>query len=150
MKQLLPYIMFSLDERQYALRLSSVERIVRMVAITPLPKAPEIVLGVINVRGLVVPVFNIRLRFQLSQREIALDDQLIIANTGRRTVALAVDSVQGVSEFAQQDLAAAEQMLPGLEYIEGVLKQEDGLVIIHDIAKFLSLEEEKRLDFALT
>jgi purine-binding chemotaxis protein CheW len=56
-------VVFAFDEQRYALHLSAVERIVRMVEITPLPKAPEIVLGVVNVQGRIVPIVNIRKRF---------------------------------------------------------------------------------------
>jgi purine-binding chemotaxis protein CheW len=56
-------VVLTLDEQRYALHLSAVERIVRMVEITPLPKAPQIVLGVVNVQGRIVPIVNIRKRF---------------------------------------------------------------------------------------
>lgn len=63
MDKLNQLVVFAFDEQRYALHLSAVERIVRMVEITPLPKAPEIVLGVVNVQGRIVPIVNIRKRF---------------------------------------------------------------------------------------
>src|SRR3712207_6774571 len=96
------YVVFTLDEHGYALPLSFVERIVRAVEVTPLPKAPEIVLGVINVQGRVIPVVNIRKRFRLPEREIELSDQFIIARTAKRTIALVVDAVGGVAETLGQ------------------------------------------------
>jgi len=74
-------VVFTLDEQRYALRLSAVERIVRVVEVPPLPKAPEIVLGIVNVQGRVLPVVNIRRRFRLPEREAGLRDQLILALT---------------------------------------------------------------------
>jgi len=71
-------IIFSLDEPRYALPLSLVERVVRIVEITPLPKAPDIVMGVINMHGQILPVINVRRRFNLPEREIRLEDQLIM------------------------------------------------------------------------
>ncbi len=71
-------VVFTLEEQRYALYLSAVERIVRIVEITPLPKALEIVFGVINVQGQVVPVVDIRKRFRLPEREMSLSDQLIM------------------------------------------------------------------------
>lgn len=142
-------VVITLDEQRYALYLSVVERVVRMVQITPLPKAPEIVLGVINVQGRVIPAINIRKRFRLPEREIGLSDQLIIANTPRRTIALVADAVSGIIEYAEQDTIAGEKILPGMEYVDGVVKLEDGIILIHDLDRFLSLEEEKTLDNAI-
>ncbi len=73
------YVVFGLDEHSFALRLSAVVRVVRAVEVTPLPRAPEIVLGVINVQGRITPVFDVRKRFRLPAREISLSDQFIIA-----------------------------------------------------------------------
>ena len=72
-------VVFTLDERFYAIRLSAVSRVVRAVEITPLPKAPPIVIGVINLGGRIIPVVNIRRRFRLPERELELTDQLIVA-----------------------------------------------------------------------
>ena len=142
-------VVFALEDQRYALHLSAVERIVRAVEMTPLPKAPEIVIGVINVQGRIIPVFNIRRRFHLPEREIELSDQLIIANTARRTVALVVDTVDGVIERLSEEITPADQVLPRIEYVEGIVKLENGLVLIHDLDKFLSIDEETKLDEAL-
>lgn len=143
-------VVFALDELRYALLLSSVERVVRAVEITPLPKAPGIVLGIINVQGRIIPVIDVRQRFRLPAREIELDDRFIIASTPRRLVALVVDSVSGVRELADGQMVNVEQSLPFAEYLKGVAKLEDNLVLIHDLDQFLSLDEEKALDAALT
>ena len=142
-------VVFGLDEHRYALRLSAVEQIVRVVEITPLPKAPNIILGVVNIHGRIVPVYNIRVRFRLPDREFLLSDHLIVAHTARRTVALVVDTVAGVTTTTDGEVTDANGISPSLEYIEGVVKLEDGLVFIHDLDTFLSIEEEIRLEDAL-
>jgi purine-binding chemotaxis protein CheW len=142
-------VLFTLDERRYALDLTSVERIVRVVDVTPLPKAPPIVLGIINVNGDVVPVYDLRRRFRLPEREINLTDQLMIARRSRQKVALLVDSVSGVVEISEAEIASAKQILPEIEYVHGVVKLQDGLVLIHDLDQFLSPEEERTLEGAL-
>ncbi|MCG7849660.1 MAG: chemotaxis protein CheW [ANME-2 cluster archaeon] len=142
-------VVFTLDENRYALHLSAVERVVRMVEITPLPKAPGIVPGVVNLQGRVIPVINMRRRFHLPEREIELGDQLVIAHTPRRSVAVAADSVSSVVEYSKEKVVEAGKILPGMEYVEGVVKLEDGMILIHDLDTFLSLEEEKMLDNAL-
>lgn len=138
------FVVFVLDELRYALHLACVERIVRTVEVTPLLEAPEIVPGIINVRGDIIPVVDIRKRFRLSERETDLDDQIMICRTPKRRLALPVDSVQGVVEYPQEKGVPSEKIVPGMEYIEGVLKLPDGLILIHDLEKFLSLEEEKK------
>jgi purine-binding chemotaxis protein CheW len=142
-------VVFTLDEQRYALRLAAVERVVRAVEVTPLPKAPEIVLGMINAQGRIVPVVNVRKRFQLPEREIELNDQFIIARTSRRTVALVVDAVNDVVPCPEAQVVAAEKILPGLDPVEGVLKLSDGMILLHDLDRFLSLDEEQALAEAM-
>ena len=142
-------VTFSLDERKFALYAAAVRRIIRVVERTPLPKAPDIVPGIINMQGQVIPVFDIRMRFRLPPREVRLDDQMIIATAANRTVALIVDSVNEVIETPEGRIIAAEQILPELEYVAGIMKTEDGMILIHDLERFLSLPEEKDLDEAM-
>jgi purine-binding chemotaxis protein CheW len=149
MKRLRKLVTFSLDDRKFALYVSAVQRIIRVVEVTPLPAAPEIVVGIINMQGRVIPVFDIRMRFHLPAREVQLNDQLIIASITKRTVALLVDSVNDVVEIPEEKIIDAEQILPELEYVEGVVKTEGGMVLIHDLERFLSLPEDKALDEAL-
>jgi purine-binding chemotaxis protein CheW len=142
-------LVFTLSEQRCALALSDVERIVRVVEITPLPKAPEIVMGLINVRGRAIPVLNIRTLFNLPEAGIALSDQMIIARTSRRTVAILVDNAVGVVDCGQEDITAAEELFPGIGYLKGVVKLRDGIAYIYDLNSFLSLDEEAMLDRVL-
>ena len=142
-------VVFTLDKQPYALRIGVVERVVRAVEVTPLPKAPEIVLGMINAQGSIVLVVNVRKRFQLPEREVELNDQFIIARTSRRTVALVVDAVNDVVLCAEAQVVASEKILPGLEHVEGVLKLPDGMTLLHDLDQFLSLDEEQALAEAM-
>src|SRR6266853_41985 len=86
MSELTQLVVFRLDEERYALRLDVVERIVQAAEVTPLPNAPTIVLGLIDLEGRVLPVLNVRRRFRLPEREIGPADQFLIARTERRTV----------------------------------------------------------------
>ncbi|MDY6861397.1 MAG: chemotaxis protein CheW [Thermodesulfobacteriota bacterium] len=143
------FVVFFLDNQKYALSLPDVKRAVRAVEITSLPEAPEIVSGVINIQGLITPVINIRKRFRLQEKEIDPKDRFIIADTSKRLVVLMVDEVEGVIESKSQEIVTGEKILPGMEYVEGVLKLEDGIVFIHDLSRFLSLEEDQKLDDAM-
>lgn len=142
-------VVFSVDDCRYALPLEAVERVVRVVEITALPKAPEIILGVVNVQGRVIAVANVRKRFGLNEREPALSDQLVIARTPLRAVALIVDEVTGVLEYSQGEAVPAQSVVPGIDYVVGVVKLSDGMVLIHDLERFLSLDEERDLDEAM-
>jgi len=142
-------LIFTLDGQRYALRLASVERVVRAVAITPLPKAPEIVLGVLDLQGQVVPVINLRQRFRLPEREIRVSDQFIIARANSLSVALAVDGAESVLEQSAEPVIAPDDILTGTGYLEGVTRTADGLVLIHDLATLLFPEEEMLLTQAL-
>jgi purine-binding chemotaxis protein CheW len=142
-------LVFTIEDRSYALHLEAVERVVRAVEVTPLPKAPPIVLGIINVRGRITPVVDMRKRFGLPEREIGLNDQLIIARTPKLHVSLVADSVDGVMEIDGEEIIRTDLVLPKTEYVEGVVKLDDGLLLIHDLDRFLSLSEEEALLGAL-
>ena len=143
-------VTFSLDQRLYALPLNSVVRVIHAVYISSLPKAPNIVCGVINVKGVIIPVVDIRKRFGLASREIESNDQLIIANTGKRTIAIMVDEVNEILAIdAGQQINTREEM-SYVGYIGGIAKIQDELVLIYDLERFLDLDEEKRLEIALT
>ncbi|MGC1374473.1 MAG: chemotaxis protein CheW [Candidatus Sulfotelmatobacter sp.] len=143
-----PLVVFTLDG-QYALHLRNVERVVRAAEVTPLPRSPNIVLGVINAQGNILPVVNVRRRFRLIEREMEPTDRLIIAKTSMRRVALLVDSVTGVIERAEDDVVRADAIVPRTQYIEGVTKLDENILLIHDLDSFLSLDEERALDDAL-
>jgi purine-binding chemotaxis protein CheW len=143
------YLIFILDAQRYALHLSAVDRVARMVRITPISSPPEILLGVVNLEGVVIPVMDVRQRFHLPEREISLSDRLIFARTKQRSVALVADTVTGVIECSEHSLISAERILPELAHVDGVIKLEDGLILIHNLDKFLSLEEESALDLAV-
>jgi len=144
-----PLVVFRLDGQRYALPLDQVRRSIRAVAITPLPRAPAIVLGIIDLGGVVIPVIDTRARFNHQPRDVRLSDHLVVADTGRRTVALLVDETEGVMEASPEGLVLAEDILPGLAVIDGAVKLEDGLILIHDLQRLLSLEEEDAIDRAL-
>jgi purine-binding chemotaxis protein CheW len=143
------FVVFRLDERRYALPLAVVERVIRAVEVTPLPTAPAIVLGVINMQGRVLPVLNVRKRFVVPDREIGPADWFLIARTARQTVVLVIDQSDGVIEQAQIDIVRSAQIVPSLEQFPGVVRLDDGLVLIHDLDRFLSLDETKALDTSM-
>ena len=149
MSDLAQLVVFRLDERRYALPLAAVERVVRAVDVTPLPKAPPIVLGAINVHGRVLPVINVRRRFLMADREIGPADWFLLAHTARHTVVLVVDESEGVVERPQAEIVPSTQMVAGLDHFPGVLRLDDGLVLIHDLERFLSLDEVRALDEAM-
>jgi purine-binding chemotaxis protein CheW len=149
MAQPVQIVVFALDDRRIALPLAAVERVVRAVEVTPLPKAPAVVLGAVNVQGNLVPVFHLRRRFGMPEREIETGDHLILARTARRTVALPVDSVAGVAACADADVVPPDAIASGIEYVAGVVKRPDGMIFIHDPDTFLSLDEARQLEEAL-
>src|ERR1700716_2736312 len=115
MSELTQFVVFRLEARRYAVPLSAVERIVPAVEVTPLPKAPAIVLGVIDVEGRVLPVLNIRRRFGFSDKELRPEDQFLIARTAQRAVVLVIDEAQGVIERSATEIIGAARIVPGLE-----------------------------------
>ena len=139
-------LVFYLDDGVYALHIHAVERIVRAVEVTVLPKAPDIVMGVINLQGKVIPVVNIRRRFGLPERDIELSDRFIIARASKKIFALIVDTIGNIIDINDMDIIAPAKITQGIELVEGIIKSDNGMILIHDLEKFLSLDEEIQID----
>src|SRR3989338_3148021 len=114
-------IVFRLEGQRYALDLSQVERVVSMVAVSPLPQTPAVVVGVINYRGSVVPVLDLRPRFGFPRREFGLTDHLLLGRTSRRLLALPVDEVLGVNEVPVENVLPPSTILRGVGYVTGIV-----------------------------
>ena len=143
------FIVFKLNEQPFAIRLSSVQRIARVVGITPLPNAPENIMGIINAQGKIIPVINLRKRFRLPKTDLNPDQHLIFCQTSKRSVALLVDTVCDILESEDDKIVTQSDILPEMDALDGVAKIDDDIVLIHDLEKCLSLNEEKVLNKAL-
>jgi purine-binding chemotaxis protein CheW len=146
---MMQFVVFRLDKQRYALPLTAVERVVRAVEVTPLPNAPPIVLGAIDFHGRVLPVLDVRRRFLLPERQVRHEDWFLLARLTRYTVVLAVDESEGVIERSDDDIVVSTRIAPGLDHFPGVVRLDDGLVLIHDLERFLSLDEARTLDDAM-
>ncbi len=140
------FLIFTVSDRHYALRLSNVERIVRAVEVMPLPEASESVLGVINVQGQIVSVLSLRKQFRLPDREIELDDRFVIAHTSHQTIALLVDTVIGVVVISDRKMVPAKTIASGMEYSDGMIKLEKDMVLIPNLSNIIerALPEEQQ------
>ena len=141
-------LLFSLDGERIAVPVDVVVESVRAVAVTPLPKAPGVVEGVIDLRGAVVPVFDMRLRFRRASRAVSPADHFVIVHAGARLAALHVDQVLDLIEVDDAAVATLDGRVRA-EHVAGVATLADGLALIHDVATFLTRAEAETLDAAL-
>jgi purine-binding chemotaxis protein CheW len=141
------YVVFALDDGMFAVTARDVREIVFAVRVAPLPGAPEVVEGLVNVRGTLAPVFDLRKRFGLPPRAVDPSDHLVLATAASRLVAFRADRVVDFARFAAADVEAA--IVDDVEHVAGVAKTPDGLVLIHDLTAFLSVSEADALDEAL-
>ena len=142
-------VVFEVAGQRYGLPAAHVCELVRAVAITPLPHAPPVVEGVINVRGRVLPVLDVRARFRLPAKPLELSDHFIVVSAGPRRVVLHVDRATDLALLDEASIQAPETLGPSATYVAGVVKLDDGLMLIHDAATFLSAAEAASLDEAL-
>lgn len=131
-----------------ALRLCDVQEIVRAVAVTPLPGAPPITEGVVDVRGDVVPVLDVRQRIGQPPRAVRLDDHFVIARAATRTVALRADGAVTLASVSPEAVRHAAAVTPA-RYVAGFVTLADGLAVVTDLATFLSAAESGAIDRAL-
>lgn len=139
-------LVFVVAGQRYALDISRVERVVRMVEITPFPGLPSLVAGIARVRGEVIPVLSLRRCFVLPERGISLSDRLILVGLERRRVALWVDDVLGLEPDGSAQWIPAEELLNQLAYVEGIVAGGDELVILQNPEGYLSGKEHDLLD----
>ena len=128
---------------------ASVHEVCQSATIAPLPWAPSAIEGILDVRGTLVPVFDVRSRLGLPPRAQALDDHLIVASAGERIAVIRVDRALDLVLVPAREIQAAGQLDVGLTHVAGVARLPDGLVVIHDLAAFLSPAESNQLAAAL-
>jgi purine-binding chemotaxis protein CheW len=150
---------FELEGQRCALMASEVLEVQRVVAMARLPRCPEIVEGVIDLRGKLVPVLDVRSRLGLPPSPLALSDHLVVARvprtgggasphpSGPRVVAIRVDRALDLLPVPREKIEDPRPVAGGVQ-TAGVAKLADGLVLIHDLRTFLSLDEEQQLDQA--
>jgi purine-binding chemotaxis protein CheW len=148
-RSLRPLVVFSLDGQRYGLPLPAADRVLPMVAVSRLPGCPDVVLGAINLHGEVIPVLDIRRRLGLPAGDYGPAASILVARTLHRTVALPVDEVNGVAEVPGEDVVPPDAVIPGIGHVSGIAALADGLLLIHDLDTFLSIEEERQLAAAL-
>jgi purine-binding chemotaxis protein CheW len=142
-------LVFEAGGQRYGLPAADVREVLRAAALTPLPAAPAVIEGVLNVRGAIVPVLDLRARFRLPPKDLEPSDHLIVATAGPRVVALHADRAVGLVRLAADQIEDARRLVPGAEYVAGVARLEDGVLLIHDLRTFLSASEAAALDDAL-
>jgi purine-binding chemotaxis protein CheW len=141
------YLTFQLNEEVFAVDVSHVREILEFSTVTKVPKTPEYMRGVINLRGSVVPVLDMRLKFGMTQTEKTVDTCIIVVEVsfdGETTIIGAlVDSVQEVFEMEPEQIEPAPKIGIQLktEFIKGMGKRDDSFIIILDIDKVFTSEE---------
>jgi purine-binding chemotaxis protein CheW len=141
------YLTFKLDEEVFSLEISKVREVLDFTTITKVPRTPDFMRGVINLRGNVVPVVDMRLKFGLSKTEKTLNTCIIIveiALDGDTTVLGALaDSVQEVIDLEPNQIEPAPKIGTRLrtEFIQGMGKRDEHFIIILDIDRVFSADE---------
>jgi purine-binding chemotaxis protein CheW len=135
------FLTFAIDRQRFGISIDGVREIIRAVRLAHLPKAPPILEGLVDLRGAVVPILDIRSRFRLPPKPIAPTDHIIVARAKQRVVGLRVDRVIDVRSWAPNEIEDIGSIAPASDYVAGVAKLPDGLLLIHDLATFLSEAE---------
>ena len=130
---------FTINEQHYALPLSVVERVVWAVELLSVPKAPDILQGLINIKGEIIPVMNIRKILHLPERKMDINDRIVFSRTSAREVAFIVDKVEGVVALSPAGMDNARQNFPEMEhFLEGIGRFKDNTVFIYNVDKLFS------------
>lgn len=148
------YLTFTLGGEEYGIGILKIREIIGMIKITPMPQTPDYVKGVVNLRGKVIPVMDLRLRFSMPPLEYAERTCIIVVEIENRervvVIGIVVDSVSEVLNIREEDISDTPTFGTRLntDFILGVAKMGEGVKILLDIDKVLSTEEIISLDSA--
>lgn len=136
-------VTFRLGEELFAADIFSVERVLRYIAPTPVPNVPEWIEGVIDYQGRVVPVINLRRRFEMPKAPVAADGRILVLSVDDEWVAATVDGVLDVSALDGSRLAPPPALFKGLaaSYVRGVVRRGDRLVVFLDVPNLFATDE---------
>lgn len=141
------FVVFKLGNEEYAVPITQVKEINRLSTTTKVPKSPTFVEGIINLRGQIIPIIDMKKRFDLPQSEYTGEARIIVIQVNSSTFGIEVDSVSEVLRVSSSDIEPAPQIACGIDstYITGVAKVADRLLILLDLDRLLSEEEKDQL-----
>ncbi len=144
---ILQLVTFALSNEDYAVDILKVQEINRMKEITRVPNSPDYVEGVINLRGKVMPVVSLRKKFGLEERENDMQSRIMIMDIQGLTMGLIVDGVSEVLRVPSSIVEPAPPMTSGIstEFIKGIAKLEDRLIILLDMDRLIGKVDEPAL-----
>jgi purine-binding chemotaxis protein CheW len=146
--QTVQIVSFALGSEEYGVDISQVQEINRMVAITHVPRAPKFMEGVINLRGQLIPIIDLRTRFTMPRVEHTKNTRIVVTEIGAKRVGMVVDSVSEVLRIPVEQIEDAPEMITGVdtEYIRGVGKMNERLIILLDLGRIITSNERRELD----
>ena len=136
---------FRLGDEEFAVDIFAVKEIIRMPIMTRVPNAPKFVVGVVNMRGRVIPIIDLRIRFGLPEAEMAHSEKkIVVVEHENKTVGFLVDAVNEVISINRAITEPPPPMVSGIksDYITAIAKLDNKLLILLEIAKILVLAEE--------
>lgn len=141
-------IVFQLQDEEYAVPVNQIGSIERQQPITRVPQTLPYVKGVINLRGVVIPIIDLRLRFGMKETAFDANKRIIIAQMNEMEVGLIVDAANDVIDIPQELIEPAPEVIGTVnaDYIEGVAKVDNRLLILLDLLKVLSAQEIDELN----
>jgi purine-binding chemotaxis protein CheW len=142
------YVSFVLNREEYGVLILAVHEIIRFQDLTRIPQSPKFVDGVLNLRGKVIPVINLRKKFDMDEKEPDGSTRIIVVDLEGRTVGMIVDEVREVQMIEAKQISEAPPMGSSLneEYILGMAKVDDRLKILLDINRVLTEKEIEAID----
>jgi len=151
-KEVLQLVTFRLGKEEFSMDILKVQEIIRHMDLTRVPRTPDFVDGVINLRGRVIPVLDLRKRFGLPEGERTNETRIIVVDVDNRTVGLKVDAVSEVLRLPADTVEPPPSLVTGIEsdYIRGVGKLDGRLIILLDVAKILTRTEKDALGNVLS
>lgn len=142
------FVVFSVNDQVYGVEILKIKEVVSYQKITPLPNMKGFIKGIINLRGVILPVFDLREKFKLPDTTYTPFHAIIVMEISGRVMGVIVDHISDVVDLFPEEVQTASNLPRGVqaEYIKGIGKKERELIVLLDVDRLLSPEELEILD----
>jgi len=148
MSEMQQYVIFSINEQVFGVEILKIKEVVSYQKITPLPNMKGFIKGIINLRGVILPVFDLRDKFNLPETTFTSFHAIIVMEILGRIMGVIVDEISDVVELLPEQVQSASSLPPGVqvEYMRGIGKRDRELIVLLNVDRLLSPEELEILD----
>ena len=131
-------VVFEINKQKYALPIYNVSEIIHLMEVTKIPSMQNYYKGIVNLRGLIIPVMSLSSRLGFKESELEKDARIIVTEIGEKKIGLIVDGVSSVTRYSEDEFDAPESLEAESQFIKGIIRQENDMLLLLDLPSILN------------